>query len=698
MGKIYSPESIRNVALLGHVGSGKTTLNEALLFRSKSIEKKGEVDRGTTVSDYTDEEIKQKISIHTSLSFIEWKNYKINLLDVPGSGDFSGEINPALRVAESCIVVIDAEFGIQIETEKHWQMANSFKRPRIVFINKIDKDMVDHKALLEKIENNFNEPPVVPIQIPMGNGKDFKGIIDIIYHKAYFRDKCGNIIEAEIPEEYYDEYRATRDRLKELVCEADDSLTERFLDGGKFTDDEYIEALTKSILQYKVVPILFGTSVKDIGMGAVLDTIVRYMPSPSYIPVTEGIDITTGKPAERSIIGDDNPFAAFVFKTTIDQYAGRISFFKVRSGSIKKGDDLYNSRTCKKEKVSHIYIARGKKQIESDIITAGDIGVLAKLSDCRTGDSISAPSAPFQFIPVKIPQPIYFAAIKILKNDIKALEVLDTISQEDLTFNLEFDSETKETIIKAMGALQVKLALDRVISLTKAEIEQSVPRVAYRETIRKKSQSQYRHKKQSGGSGQFGEVHLEVEPLTRDGGYEFVNDIFGGAIPKQYIPGVEKGIQDALSQGPLGKYPMVDIKVRLYDGKYHDVDSNELSFRIAGSMAAKEALKNASPVLLEPVMNVIVYVPEEFTGEIMNELTGKRGKILGMEPASNTVQMIKAEVPLSEMLTYSIEMKAATSGRGTFEMEYSHYQELTGPLADKVIEDRNALLGNGNNV
>ena len=287
MGKVYKPESIRNVAILGHVGSGKTTLNEALLFRAKCIDKKGEVARGTTVSDYTDEEIKHNMSIRTSLSFIEWKDNKINLLDIPGSGDFSGEINPALRVAESCIVVIDAEFGIQIETEKHWQMANNFKRPRIIFINKIDKDMINHKELLEKIEHNFKEPPVVPIQIPMGNGKDFKGIIDIIYHKAFFRDEKGNIIEKEIPEEYYEEYRATRDKLKELVCEVDDTLTERFLSGDKFSDEEYIEALTKSILQYKVVPILFGTSLKDIGMGAVLDTIIRYMPSPSYVPATK---------------------------------------------------------------------------------------------------------------------------------------------------------------------------------------------------------------------------------------------------------------------------------------------------------------------------------------------------------------------------------------------------------------------------
>ena len=691
MGKVYKPESIRNVAILGHVGSGKTTLNEALLFRAKCIDKKGEVARGTTVSDYTDEEIKHNMSIRTSLSFIEWKDNKINLLDIPGSGDFSGEINPALRVAESCIVVIDAEFGIQIETEKHWQMANNFKRPRIIFINKIDKDMINHKELLEKIEHNFKEPPVVPIQIPMGNGKDFKGIIDIIYHKAFFRDDKGNIVEKEIPEEYYEEYRATRDKLKELVCEVDDTLTERFLSGDKFSDEEYIEALTKSILQYKVVPILFGTSLKDIGMGAVLDTIIRYMPSPSYVPATKGKNPITNEEAERTILGND-PFAAFVFRTTIDQYAGRISFFKVRSGSIKSGDEIYNSRTGKREKVAHIYMARGKKQTETEEITAGDIGVLAKLSDCKTADTISSPSSPFQFENLKIPQPIFFTAIKILKNDVKAREVLDTISQEDLTFNVESDSETKETIIKAMGDLQVKLSLERVIALTKAEIEQSVPRVAYRETIRKKAQAQYRHKKQSGGSGQFGEVHLEVEPLPRDGGYEFVNDIFGGAIPKQYIPGVEKGIQDALQQGPLGKYPMVDIKVRVYDGKYHDVDSNELSFRIAGSMAAKEAFKNASPVLLEPIMKVIVYVPEEFTGSIMNELTGKRGKILGMEAASNTVQMIKAEVPLSEMLTYSIEMKASTSGRGTFEMEHSHYQELTGPLADKVIEERKALL------
>lgn len=317
---------------------------------------------------------------------------------------------------------------------------------------------------------------------------------------------------------------------------------------------------------------------------------------------------------------------------------------------------------------------------------------MAKLQDCKTCDTISAFSAPFQFPALSLPQPIYFAAIKILKNDVKALEVLSLITQEDQTFHVDYDSETKETVIKAMGDLQVKLALERVIAATKAEIEQKVPRVAYRETIRKKASAQYRHKKQSGGSGQFGEVHLEVEPLERDKGFEFVNDIFGGSIPKQYIPGVEKGVQEALQGGPLGKFPMVDVKVRVYDGKYHDVDSNELSFKIAGAMSTKEALKNASPVLLEPIMNVAVYVPEVYTGAVMNDLTGKRGKILGMESASNMTRVIKAQVPLADMMKYSIDMKALTSGKGTFEMEHSHYQELTGVLADKVLEERKALL------
>ena len=682
---------IINIGILAHVDAGKTTLTESLLYTSGAIIEPGSVDKGTTRTDSMALERQRGITIQAAVTSFHWKEYKVNLVDTPGHMDFMTEVYRSLSVLDGAILVVSAKDGVQAQTRVLFHALRKMKIPTIIFINKIDKDMINHKQLLEKIEHNFKEPPVVPIQIPMGNGKDFKGIIDIIYHKAFFRDDNGNIVEKEIPEEYYEEYRATRDKLKELVCEVDDTLTERFLSGDKFSDEEYIEALTKSILQYKVVPILFGTSLKDIGMGAVLDTIIRYMPSPSYVPATKGKNPITNEEAERTILGND-PFAAFVFRTTIDQYAGRISFFKVRSGSLKSGDEIYNSRTRKREKVAHIYMARGKKQIETDEITAGDIGVLAKLSDCKTADTISSPNSPFQFENLKIPQPIFFTAIKILKNDVKAREVLDTISQEDLTFNVESDSETKETIIKAMGDLQVKLALERVIALTKAEIEQSVPRVAYRETIRKKAQAQYRHKKQSGGSGQFGEVHLEVEPLPRDGGYEFVNDIFGGAIPKQYIPGVEKGIQDALQQGPLGKYPMVDIKVRVYDGKYHDVDSNELSFRIAGSMAAKEAFKNASPVLLEPIMKVIVYVPEEFTGSIMNELTGKRGKILGMEAASNTVQMIKAEVPLSEMLTYSIEMKASTSGRGTFEMEHSHYQELTGPLADKVIEERKALL------
>lgn len=690
MGKIYSPESIRNTAVIGHLGTGKTLLNDAMLFSAGVIEKKGEIERGSTVSDYTDEEIKHKMSIHASISFLEHNDTKINILDTPGSGDFTGEVRPSLRVVESAVVVIDAEFGIQIETEKNWYIANDYHRPRLIFINKIDKEGVDFKTLIEKIENNFKEPPVVPIQLPMGGGSNFKGIIDIINHKAYIYEG-GKVTEGEIPSEYQNEYRATRDRLKELICEVDDKLTERFLSGEHFTDEEIMNALTQSILQYKVVPMLFGSALKDIGIKQLLDTIVKYMPSPSYNPVADGKNPSTGAGEKRTILGND-PFAGFVFKTSIDQYAGRISLFKIRSGSLGTGDEIYNSRTGKKEKVSHIYSMRGKKQVEAERITAGDIGVLAKLTDTKTNDSISDPKHPFEFTKLKLPQPIYFIAIKIHKNDDKALEALDKIAQEDPTFHVEFDAETKETVIKAMGEVQVNLALEKVIALTKAEIEKTVPTVAYRETIRKKAGAQYRHKKQSGGHGQFGEVHLEVEPLPRDGGYEFVNDIFGGSIPKQYIPGVEKGILEAMTKGPLAKFPVVDFKVRLYDGKYHDVDSSELSFKIAGSMAAKAAFKEASPVLLEPIMNVNIMVPEEYTGAVMNDITGKRGKILGMEPLTSITHIIRAQVPLADMLTYSIDLKAITSGRGTFEMTDSHYQEVTGPLADKIIESRKHIL------
>ncbi len=695
MGKTYSPENIRNTVIIGHVGSGKTLINDALLFASKSIDKKGEIDRGTTTSDYTEEEIAHKMSIHASVSFVEHNDTKINIIDTPGSGDFIGEVRPSLRVAESAIVVVDAEFGIQIETEKKWYMANEFHRPRLIFVNKIDKDGIDFNSLIEKIENNFKEPPVVPIQIPIGSGANFKGLIDIIHHKAYIVE--GNSIkETEIPDEYQKVYRETRDRLKELICEVDDTLTARFLSGEHFLDEEITDALIKAILQYRVVPMLFGSALKDIGIAQLLDTIAKYMPSPSYVPEAIGTIPSTNESTKRTILGND-PFAAFVFKTSIDQYAGRISFFKVRSGSITTNDEIYNSRTGKKEKVSHIYTTRGKKQTEIDKITAGDIGVLAKLTDTKTNDTISDPKSPFAFEALKLPQPIYFIAIKINKNDDKALEMLDKIAQEDQTFHVEYNSETKETIIKAMGEVQVNLILERVILHTKAEIEKSVPTVAYRETIRQKAQAQYKHKKQSGGHGQFGEVHLEVEPLPRDGGYEFINDIFGGAIPKQYIPGVEKGVMESMHRGPLAKFPVVDFKVRLYDGKYHDVDSSELSFKIAGIMATKEALKQANAVLLEPVMHVSVYVPEEHTGTIMNDLTGKRGKILGIEPISSTTQKIVAEVPLADMLTYSIDLKALTSGRATFEMEHSHYQELTGVLSEKVIESRKDIpeIGDG---
>lgn len=693
MGKIYTPNNIRNTVVIGHMSTGKTLLNDALLFSTKAIERKGEIERGTTTSDYTEEEILHKMSIHASSSFVEHGDTKINIIDTPGAGDFIGEVRPALRVAESAIVVIDAEFGIQIETEKKWYMANEFHRPRLIFVNKIDKDGIDFNSLIEKIETNFKEPPVVPIQIPIGSGKDFKGLIDIIHHKAYIYEGT-EPKEVEIPDEYFKVYRETRDRLKELICEVDDSLTERFLAGEHFTDEEIMESLIKAILEYRVVPMLFGSALKDIGIKELLDVIVKYMPSPSFVAEAPGTIPTTGEKAKRTILGDD-PFAAFVFKTSIDQYAGRVSFFKVRSGSISTHDEVYNSRTGKKEKVSHIYLARGKKHVEAEQITAGDIGVLAKLGDTKTSDSISCPKSPFAFHPLKLPQPIYFTAIKITKNDDKALEILDKIAQEDPAFHIDYDTETKETVIKAMGEVQVKLILEKVKTLAKAEIEKSVPTVAYRETIRSKSQAQYKHKKQSGGHGQFGEVHLEIEPLDRDGGFEFTNDIVGGAIPKQYIPGVEKGIAEAMKKGPLAKFPVVDFKVRLYDGKFHDVDSSELSFKIAGAMATRDAFKQANAVLLEPVMNVFVYVPDEYTGSVMNDLTGKRGKILGVDSLSNTTQQIKAEVPLSEMLTYSIDLKSLTSGRATFEMEHGHYQELTGALTEKVIESRKHIADIG---
>lgn len=688
MSKIYHPAQIRNLSFIGHIGTGKTLFTEHLLYLAKEIDKKGSIEKGTTASDYTEEEIEHKMSIHSSLSFIEWKENKVNVIDTPGSGDFVGEVRPSFRVAETAVFFVNAEFGIEIETEKKWQRASEYNVSRAIVINKMDKD-VNLDNIIANVKG-FSKPPAALIQYPIGVGSEFKGVIDVIHRNAYFYDN-GKLTVTEIPDEYKEKTEELREELKESICEVDDNLMERFLAGEPFTDEEVTDALIKSILARKVVPVLFASAETGVGAEAFLDAMVSLFPSPLCRPETHGHTPDKDDDIVRHM-DEEEPFSAFVFKTTIDQYAGRISYFKVRSGSIGTNGEIYNPRMDKREKVVHVYTLIGKKQIEIDRITAGDIGVAAKLQDTVTNDTLCSPDGPINYPPLRMPQPIYFTAITFEKNEDKAMDALHRIEEENPTFHLEFDPETKETILKAMGEQQVNIALERVKTQAKAVFTRKVPTIAYRETVKGKAVADYRHKKQSGGRGQFGEVHIDIEPKPRDAGFEFVNDIFGGAIPKNFIPGVEKGIQEAMLQGPLAKFPVVDVKVRLFDGKYHDVDSSELAFKIAGSQAMKIAMQNAHPVLLEPIMKVSVFVPEEMTGDIMNDLTSKRGRILGMDKVSEMTQAIRAEVPLAEMMTYSIDLKTVTSGRGTFEMEHSHYQELSGALADKVIQDREAQL------
>ncbi len=676
--------NIRNIALVGHGGTGKTSLFEQMLYNGGVIPKAELPDSGKSVSDYTDEEISRKMSIHTSLGSMQWKDNQINILDTPGVGDFVGEVVASYRASESAVVLVGARSSVQIETIKLWRRLNNRQMPRIVFINKLDVDRADFEQTFSDLNDRF-EKTFVPVTIPMGTGSEYKGIINLIENKAYFiHDEAKSDEPSDIPEDMAEQVEKYRLTLIETAAEGDDELLEKYFDEGTLTPEEIRRGLQEGLRNYKIVPVLCGSTLKNNGIASLLNFISTAAPSPDLY--TEKATDNDGNDVDVPFSVDD-PFSCFVFKTSIDQFSGRLSYVKVVSGVLTPDTELLNSREMKKEKGSKVYRAVGKKLIETKELIAGDIGVLTKLDSVRTNDTLCDPSRILHFKQLALPHPVFSLAVSAAskKAEDKLNEFLHKATEEDLTFTVNFNNETKENVISGMGELHINIILNKIKEKQKIDIETKIPKVAYRETITKPAEAEYTHKKQSGGHGQYGRVLLKITPLQRGEFFSFENAIKGGSISKGYMPGIEKGILEGMSEGFLAGYPIVDLGVTIIDGKEHPVDSSEMAFKLAGKGALKEALKKANPVLLEPIMKLSVYIEEQYLGDILSDLSSKRGRVLGQESLGGGIIEVDATVPQSEMLRYAIDLKSITSGTGSFDMEFDHYETISGKIAEAVI-------------
>ncbi|TFG84469.1 MAG: elongation factor G [Spirochaetales bacterium] len=685
----YTTDLIRNVALAGHGSTGKTTLLEHLLFSAGAITKPETVENGKTVSDFYDEEIERKISIHASLSHAIWGDKKLNFIDTPGSSDFVGDVILAMRACESAILLVDARSGVQIETIKVWRNLDSRSKPRMAFINKMDEDRASFSMAINDIKDKF-KATVVAVTIPMGEAASYKGIIDLINQKAYLMPDSHEQKESPVPvpAEFVEAVTEARAALSEAAADGDDELMEKYLSEGVLTQEEIVKGLKEAMASNRIVPAFAGSAIRNSGTTAVLEFIASIAPDPSHL-------------APASIVGSDKTFAVkpesplsgMVIKTQIDQFSGKLSFVKIITGRLSSDIDFVNMTDGKKERASKLYTALGKKFEETKDLAAGDIGIITKSPTLKTNDSFCAPELSIVFSPLRLPQPVHAVAITAAskKEEDKLSELLHKAAEEDLTFTVRFNSETKETVIAGMGELHINMILDKIRHAAKIVVETRVPRVAYRETITKHAGGEHTHKKQSGGHGQYGRVVLEVEPLTRGQGYAFENKVFGGSVSKGFIPGIEKGIHQAMEAGIIAGYPVVDVKSCLMDGKEHPVDSSEMAFKIAARGAFKDACKNAGPTLLEPVNSLTVFVDEKYLGDVMSDLSSRRGRISGQQPMGGGIVEIKAEVPHAELLRYSIDLRAMTSGTGGFEVEFDHYAPISGKISDDVAKAATAF-------
>jgi len=669
-----SMNAIRNVAVCGHGSTGKTTLVEQMLFRAGVIPKAEPIESGRTMSDYLDDEIEHKFSIHTSLMNLPWKDTNINVLDTPGSSDFVGEVVASFRAAETAIMVISAPAGIQIETVKLWRRLDHRDLPRVVFINKMDQDRADFQKSLDEIKEAF-KVTAVPLNLPLGQGGSHEGIVDLLHLKAI---KSGGE-ETEIPADMNDEISKWREKLIEMAAEGDDDLTEKFFDQGTLEGADILKGLNEGMAANNFIPVLCGSAEHGTGISDLLDIIAELCPAPGREP--EPLEEGNAVPYD-----DKGEFSGFVYKTSIDKFSGKISYLKVVSGILKPGE-VYNTRIDKKERISKVYKINGKNIKETTELVAGDLGAVVKLESVHTNDTISAVSSKIHFKPLALPTPVHSLAIgaENQKDEDKMNDYLHRISEQDLTFTIGFDEETKETVIAGMGEMHVNSIFEKLFKESKIKVLTRKPRIPYRETITKTAEAEYAHKKQTGGHGQYAKVLIRVKPLKRGEDFEMTNDTKGGSISRGYFPGIEKGLREAMQEGLLAGYPLVDISVSVYDGKEHPVDSSEMAFKLAAKNALKHACEKCGPTLLEPMVNLTIYVEDQYLGDVLSDLSSKRGRVQDQSPIGGGIQSIKAVVPQGELLTYAIDMKSLTSGTGAYEIEFSHYDPVSGKVAQDII-------------
>ena len=689
--KVYETKEIRNLGIVGHGHAGKTSLTEAMLFTAGAVQRLGRVDDGSTTTDYDEDERARKITIHTSLCSLEWSGTKANILDTPGYNAFIYDARAALRVADAAVVVVDAVPGVEVQTEKAWSYADEYGLARIVVINKLDRERADFQRSLASV-NEMLSRTAVPFQLPIGSEHDFKGVVDLIKMRAYTyqTDGSGKFKEGDIPADLKADADKAREALIEMVAENDESLMEKFFEAGTLTEDELASGIKKGVLSGGLIPVLCASATQNIGVAHLLDAVNNYLPSPADIGVAKGYASEDFSEEIERKISDGEPYSAFVFKTIVDQF-GKITVFRVYSGVIKSDATVYNLTKNAQERLGPVHWVQGKTINKISEIHAGDIGAVTKLKDTSTSDTFCDKASPVYYKQAIIPTPaISFALEPKSRNDEDKLSgAIHKMLDEDLAMRFERDPQTKQFLLSGTGQQHVEIIIDKLKKRYGVEVTLQPPRIPYKETIRKSAEVQGRHKKQTGGRGQFGDCKCIFSPLPRGAGFEWVDKIFGGAVPQNFRPAIEKGIHEAAAFGPLTGSPVVDFKVELIDGSYHDVDSDELSFKLAGRKAFRAAMEKGSPVILEPVMNVEVVAPQEFSGDLMGDLNSRRGRIQGMDARGNN-QIIKARVPMAEMLNYQPTLNSITGGRGSYTMEFDHFDEVPGQIAQKVIAEAQA--------
>lgn len=683
----YESKSLRNVAVIGHGGTGKTSICESLLYVSGKNERLGRVDDGSSTMDFEPEEQKKHVSISSAANFVEWEKHKINIIDTPGDSNFTFDIECSLSVVDNVVVVIDSVGGVEFQTQKVWELADKYCLPRIIFVNRMDRERADFNKVLESIKTKLKKK-ATPVCLPVGAEDKFQGIVDLITMKAYtFADNKGVGKAGDIPVDLMDEAKSMRSSMVEDIAETDDELMNKYLESGELSTDELKAGLRKGVISGSVIPVICGSANKGIGVTMLMDLAVSSFASPIDRGPMKGHKPGTDSVEERQP-SEDAPFSAIVFKTIADPYAGRLTLFRVYSGKLNSDSAVYNSSKKITEKFGHIFFLEGKNQKQAEVLIPGDIAGVAKLKETVTGDTLCFEKAPIVFEKVAIPPPIMSFAVepKSRGDEDKIASSIHRLTEEDPTIVFSRNVQTKEMILSGMGQVHIEVNVEKMKRKFGVEVNLNTPKVPYFETIKGKTNVQGRYKKQSGGRGQFGDCTIDIEPLPRGGGYEFLDKIVGGVIPGQYRPAVDKGIQEAAAKGVIAGYPVVDFRISLVFGSYHTVDSSEMAFKIAGSMAFQKGVMECQPILLEPIVNIAIEVPDEYMGDVIGDLNSRRGRVLGMD-TNGTNQIIKGQVPLAEILKYAPDLRSMTSGRGNFTYTDSHYEEVPSYIADKIIAE-----------